>query len=241
MKDQKKSTKTLIAFMFSLLMLGGAYGTALAQDGESEEAAPRMDMDATMDMMKNCPMMKDNPEMAQMMEDCPMMNGDAMMDEAAMGEMMKSCPMMQKMMQNCPMMKGQMQGEMMEDGNAQGEASSQARPGRSAQAQRMPVRQTAAGAARAQDDVQVVEVTVGPNGYDPEQIELDADTPARLVFTRTTDGTCAKQIQIPAFGIENTPLPLNEPVTFEVAPQEAGTFTFACGMDMMKGTIVVKS
>ncbi len=92
-----------------------------------------------------------------------------------------------------------------------------------------------------EDSVQVVEITVGPEGFAPEEIKLEAHVPARLVFTRTTDETCATQVQIPAFDVEKTDLSLNEPVAIEIMPHEAGTFTFVCGMDMIEGTIVVES
>ena len=96
-------------------------------------------------------------------------------------------------------------------------------------------------AEAATDSVQVVEITVGPEGFQPKEIVLKAHTPARLVFTRTTDATCAKQVQIPAFGVEKTDLPLDEPVAIEIMPHEVGTFTFICGMDMLEGAIVVES
>ena len=174
-------------------------------------------------------MMQDEAKRAELMENCPMMKEGMLGNEgetgrAAMMAMMQSCPMMKKMMgemmEDCPMMKG----GMMQGMGAAPEASGE---------------QTAA--TLTADSVQVAEVTIGPNGYQPKQIVLEAGVPARLVFTRTTDGTCIKQIQIPAFGIEKTDLPLNEAVTFEVTPEKAGTFTFACGMDMMTGTILVKS
>lgn len=90
-----------------------------------------------------------------------------------------------------------------------------------------------------QDSVQVVQVTVGPDGFEPQQIELEADAPARLVFTRTTDATCATEVQVPDFDIEKTELPLGEPVAIEFTPNEAGPFTFACGMGMLEGTLVI--
>ncbi len=93
----------------------------------------------------------------------------------------------------------------------------------------------------ASDSVQIVEITIGPDGFQPNEIALEAHTPARLVFTRTTDETCATQVKIPAFGIEKTDLSLGEPVAIEIMPHEAGTFTFVCGMDMLEGTIIVAS
>lgn len=94
---------------------------------------------------------------------------------------------------------------------------------------------------RMESGVQVVEVTVGPGGYQPREIPLQAGVPARLVFTRTTDQTCATQIKVPAFDIGPVDLPLGEPVTVEFTPAEAGDFTFTCGMDMVSGSLVVQS
>jgi len=92
-----------------------------------------------------------------------------------------------------------------------------------------------------QDGVQVVEVEAGPDGYVPGRIALEAGVPARIIFTRTTDSACLEQVQIPAFGIETTDLPMNEPVTVEFTPDETGEFQFVCGMDMQHGTMVVRS
>jgi plastocyanin domain-containing protein len=35
-------------------------------------------------------------------------------------------------------------------------------------------------------------------------------------------------------------LPLNEPVVIEFTPERAGEVSFACGMNMLKGTVVVR-
>ena len=98
----------------------------------------------------------------------------------------------------------------------------------------------AASEAEMQDGVQVIQIAVGEMGYEPRSIHLKADIPARLVFTRTLDSSCAEQVQIPDFGIEKTDLPMNEAVAITFTPDEGGEFAFVCGMGMMKGTIVVK-
>ena len=95
--------------------------------------------------------------------------------------------------------------------------------------------------AQVIDGVQVVEIEVGKMGYSADQIALEAGVPARLVFTRTEEGGCTYQVQVPDFGVEATDLPLNDPVAIEFTPQEDGTFTFACGMGMVEGTLLVKS
>lgn len=94
---------------------------------------------------------------------------------------------------------------------------------------------------RMEDGVQVVEITVVADGYQPQEIHLQEDVPARLVFTRTTDQTCATQIKVPAFAVGPVDLPLNEPVAVEFTPSAAGDFTFTCGMDMVSGSLVVQS
>lgn len=96
-------------------------------------------------------------------------------------------------------------------------------------------------AARMEGGVQTAEIAVGAEGYEPASVELRAGVPARLVFTRTTDDTCGKTVHAEALGVVRTRLPLGRPVSVEFTPDEAGRFTFACGMDMMEGTVVVRS
>ena len=95
--------------------------------------------------------------------------------------------------------------------------------------------------AELEGGVQVVRVEVGAAGYRPERIRLEAGVPARLIFNRTVESECAEQVQIPAYGIERTDLPLAQDVVLEFTPDEAGTFAFTCGMNMLSGTLVVTS
>lgn len=98
----------------------------------------------------------------------------------------------------------------------------------------------AEGEAAASEDVQTVEITAGPNGYAPEAVTLEAGRPVRLIFTRTVESDCLASVSVPAFGVEQTPLPLNEPVAITFMPGEAGRFEMVCGMGMQDGTLVVK-
>lgn len=100
---------------------------------------------------------------------------------------------------------------------------------------------TALPAATLENGEQVITVTIGPTGYVPDALELKQGIPARLVFTRTTDNTCAKEIHSPDLGIAKTPIPLNESAAITFTPEQSGTFTFVCGMDMLEGTIIVKA
>lgn len=89
--------------------------------------------------------------------------------------------------------------------------------------------------------IQTHNITADINGFAPARLELLANVPATLIFTRKGEAHCIQKIQIPEFGIELTELPLNEPVAISFTPTVAGSFAFACGMDMISGTILVKS
>ena len=86
---------------------------------------------------------------------------------------------------------------------------------------------------------QVVTMEVTGEGFVPAQVKVKANQPVKLVVTRKTDRTCAKEIVIKDFGI-NKPLPLNQPVEITFTPTKAGSFRYACGMDMITGVITVE-
>jgi hypothetical protein len=102
-----------------------------------------------------------------------------------------------------------------------------------------PARQSGAAGAAAGTAAQAARILVNAQSFDPARISLRAGVPARLTFVRTTDATCATDIVVPSLGIKR-PLPLNEPVTIAFTPANAGEVAFACGMDMLKGVVVVE-
>jgi hypothetical protein len=88
-------------------------------------------------------------------------------------------------------------------------------------------------------DVQEARVTVSDKGFEPSRLTLRAGVPARLIFVRTSDATCATEVAIPSLNIERE-LPLNTPVTIALKPAKAGEISFACGMNMFSGTLVIQ-
>ena len=91
---------------------------------------------------------------------------------------------------------------------------------------------------RMEDGVQVVDVEAGAT-FSPDRIRLVAGVPARLVVTRTVENTCVTEVMVPAYDVGPVALPLGEPVAVEFTPTEPGDVSFACGMDMVTGQIVV--
>ncbi len=83
-----------------------------------------------------------------------------------------------------------------------------------------------------------IDIEVGKEAYKPNSVSVKANEQITLVFTRTTDETCGTEVKIPSLHIEK-PLPLNQPVAISIKPDKTGEIGFACGMDMMRGKLVV--
>jgi len=91
----------------------------------------------------------------------------------------------------------------------------------------------------ARTEPQGGKVLVTENGYEPATLTLRAGVAARLTFVRTTDKTCGTEVVLPSLNIRRT-LPLNEPVVIEFTPRHSGEIGFVCGMDMLRGTMIVR-
>jgi Cu+-exporting ATPase len=95
-----------------------------------------------------------------------------------------------------------------------------------------------ASTARMEDGVQRVEVTVR-GGYSPDQIRVRQGVPVELSFDRQESGECTSRVVFPDLRI-SAALPAYERTTVRFRPGDAGTFGFACGMNMIHGTLVVE-
>ena len=73
----------------------------------------------------------------------------------------------------------------------------------------------------------------------PAKVSFRAGVPARLTFVRTTDKTCGTEVTIPSLNIKRA-LPLNEPVDIDFTPANTGDVAFVCGMNMLRGSILVQ-
>ncbi|HVH69179.1 MAG TPA: cupredoxin domain-containing protein [Gemmatimonadales bacterium] len=95
-----------------------------------------------------------------------------------------------------------------------------------------------AAAAAVVDGVQEVRVVV-KGGYTPDTIVVRAGQPVRLQFYRDETADCSEQVVFEDFGIDAT-LPAFQTTTLEFTPAEPGEFRFRCGMNMLKGLLVVE-
>jgi membrane fusion protein, heavy metal efflux system len=97
----------------------------------------------------------------------------------------------------------------------------------------------APSAQQKREDVQAVTVTLTEKGYQPESFKLKQGVPARVTFVRKVEATCGSEIVLADYNIKRE-LPFNQPVTVEFTPSKSGAFKFACGMDMLRGKIIVQ-
>ena len=85
--------------------------------------------------------------------------------------------------------------------------------------------------------VQTVTISVR-GGYSPSVIEVVQGVPTRLLFDRQETGDCSSRVVFPDFKI-NQNLPAFASTAVEFVPTTVGDFGFACGMNMIHGTVRV--
>lgn len=87
--------------------------------------------------------------------------------------------------------------------------------------------------------VRTIDLSVTSDGFVPAVVKAKAGETVKLVVTRKVQRTCATEIVMKDFGV-NQPLPLDKPVTVTVKPTKAGAYRYACGMDMIAGQLVAE-
>jgi len=87
--------------------------------------------------------------------------------------------------------------------------------------------------------VQQVKITV-KGGYSPDLIVVKQGRPVRLDFYRDETASCSEEVIFGDFGIAR-PLPAFKTTPIEFTPDEVGEFTFTCGMNMLRGKLVVEA
>ena len=95
-----------------------------------------------------------------------------------------------------------------------------------------------ATSAEVKGKVQEIVITV-KGGYSPDLLRVKKDIPLRLIFDRQEAGECSSRIVFPDFQVSKT-LPPFTKTTLEFVPDKVGQFGFACGMNMLHGTLIVE-
>jgi plastocyanin domain-containing protein len=90
---------------------------------------------------------------------------------------------------------------------------------------------TAAGAQRLRVSVK--------GGYTPDVIVVKRGVPVELDFYRDETNSCTEQVIFSDLRISRM-LPAFKTTRIEFTPERAGTFTFNCGMNMVRGKLIVE-
>jgi Cu+-exporting ATPase len=86
--------------------------------------------------------------------------------------------------------------------------------------------------------VQELRITVS-GGYRPDIVRAQTGTPLRIVFDRQEDGECSSKVVFADLALSRYLAPFAEP-TVEFTPTRPGRYEFACGMNMLHGTLLVE-
>ena len=99
-------------------------------------------------------------------------------------------------------------------------------------------KRTRVAASMSDRGVQEINIRVR-GGYSPNVIVVREGVPVRLNFYRDETAACSEQVVFGDFGIARD-LPAFKTTPVEFVPDKTGEFTFTCGMNMLRGKLIVE-
>ncbi|WP_223587871.1 cupredoxin domain-containing protein [Neobacillus bataviensis] len=117
-------------------------------------------------------------------------------------------------------------------------------PGQTETAQAQTQTQTTQETANTEVDVTKeqtpkVKMHVTEKGYSPNVIRVKKGVPVELEIKNPLENSCLSTFMIPDFNINNVNLKTGT-TNLTFTPDKSGEYTFSCGMQMFKGTIIVE-
>ena len=94
-------------------------------------------------------------------------------------------------------------------------------------------------AKQSMSGLQEIDVLV-KGGYSPDTVVVRQGIPVRINFRREETASCSEQVVFGDFGIVRD-LPAHKTTSVEFTPDKQGEFTFTCGMNMLRGKLVVQA
>ncbi|HEX6178484.1 MAG TPA: cupredoxin domain-containing protein [Thermoanaerobaculia bacterium] len=94
-------------------------------------------------------------------------------------------------------------------------------------------------AAQETNGVQTVDLKISGGEYQPASFTVRSGMPVRLNVTRDDKPGCGDTLVIPSQNISKE-IPVNQVTTIDFTPAQPGDLEFTCGMNMMRGKIVVQ-
>ena len=95
-----------------------------------------------------------------------------------------------------------------------------------------------AGKSTIVNDEQTATIVVN-GGYSPSTVILKKGVPAQVNFDMRDSTACLSHVVFEQLGV-NEDLTIQKITTVNIPTDKAGTYNFACGMDMFHGKVIVK-
>jgi plastocyanin domain-containing protein len=92
--------------------------------------------------------------------------------------------------------------------------------------------------AKGADGVLEVQLAIIHTRYVPQNLDIPADTPVRLIVDRQEAVGCSNQLWIDGAGVKAALTP-NGVTRIDLPPMKAGVYQMTCQMRMMSGTLTV--
>jgi plastocyanin domain-containing protein len=89
-----------------------------------------------------------------------------------------------------------------------------------------------------EEGMQEIKITVR-GGYSPDVVVVRRGVPVRFDFYRDETDSCSEKVVFGDFGIARD-LPAFKTTSIEFTPDKTGEFTFTCGMNMIRGKLIVE-
>ncbi len=82
-------------------------------------------------------------------------------------------------------------------------------------------------------------IVVSKDGFTPQEISFKKGQPLQLAFYRVDEENCGSEVVFKDLNIKKS-LPVGKVVVVDIPTDKAGEISFACGMDMYKGKIIIQ-
>jgi hypothetical protein len=82
-------------------------------------------------------------------------------------------------------------------------------------------------------------IVVSENGFTPQEISFKQGQPLKLAFYRADSKNCGSEVVFKDLNVKKN-LPVGKVVLINIPTDKTGEISFACGMDMLKGKIVIQ-
>jgi plastocyanin domain-containing protein len=81
-------------------------------------------------------------------------------------------------------------------------------------------------------------IVISKRGFEPKEISAKKGQTVKLEFFREDGENCGEELVFPKQNIKKS-LAVGATETVEFTPQETGEIAFTCGMDMLRGKLIV--